>query len=166
MLTGVNKSPSPNAIPNSSATNYPTTTVSATPGTSPESKRVSNLTADPALFPPDTRRQAATPENSPTGDYNRIFGGNEVTSKARVLEKPEPTYTAVARRNQVTGTVVLRAVFSSDGTVTNIHAVSTLPDGLTEQAIGAARKIRFVPATKDGHSVSMWMELQYNFNLY
>jgi len=100
------------------------------------------------------------------GDYNKIFSGKEVTSKARVLEKPEPTYTEAARKNQITGTVVLRAVFSSGGQVTNIHAVSGLPDGLTERAIAAAKNIRFVPATKDGHPVSMWMELQYNFNLY
>lgn len=99
-------------------------------------------------------------------DYSRIFSGKEVTSKARVLEKPEPTYTEAARKNQITGTVVLRAVFSSSGTVTNIHAVSGLPDGLTERAIAAAKQIRFIPAQKDGHPVSMWMELQYNFNLY
>jgi TonB family protein len=99
-------------------------------------------------------------------DYNKIFSGKEVTSKARVLEKPEPTYTEAARKNQITGTVVLRAVFSSSGQVTNIHAVSGLGDGLTERAIAAAKSIRFVPATKDGHPVSMWMELQYNFNLY
>ncbi len=99
-------------------------------------------------------------------DYSRIFSGKEVTSKARVLEKPEPTYTEAARKNQITGTVTLRAVFSASGTVTNIHAVSGLPDGLTERAIAAAKSIRFVPATKDGHPVSMWMELQYNFNLY
>ena len=99
-------------------------------------------------------------------DYDKIFSGREVTSKARVLSKPEPTYTEAARKNQITGTVVLRAVFSSGGTVTNIHAVSGLPDGLTERAIAAAKSIRFVPATKDGRPVSMWMELQYNFNLY
>src|SRR6266404_2689982 len=99
-------------------------------------------------------------------DYNKIFSSREVTSKARVLEKPEPTYTESARKNQITGTVTLRAVFSAGGSVTNIHAVSGLPDGLTERAIAAAKSIRFVPATKDGHPVSMWMELQYNFNLY
>jgi len=99
-------------------------------------------------------------------DYSKIFSGKDVTSKARVLDKPEPTYTESARKNQITGTVVLRAVFSSSGSVTNIHAVSGLPDGLTERAIAAARQIRFVPATKDGRPVSMWMELQYNFNLY
>lgn len=99
-------------------------------------------------------------------DYNKVFSGREVTSKARVLDKPEPTYTEAARKNQITGTVVLRAVFSQSGTVTNISAVSRLPDGLTERAIAAAKQIRFVPATKDGRPVSMWMELQYNFNLY
>jgi TonB family protein len=99
-------------------------------------------------------------------DPNKIYSGREVTSKARVLEKPEPTYTEAARKNQITGTVVLRAVFSSSGQVTNIHAVNGLPDGLTERAISAAKQIRFVPATKDGRPVSMWMELQYNFNLY
>lgn len=84
----------------------------------------------------------------------------------RILDKPEPTYTEVARKNQITGTIVIRAVFSSSGQVTNVHAVNSLPDGLTERAIEAARKIRFVPAMKNGHPVSMWMELQYNFNLY
>ncbi len=99
-------------------------------------------------------------------DYGRIFSGKDVTSKARILEKPEPQYTEAARKNQITGTVVIKAIFSSSGQVTNIVAVSKLPDGLTEKAIGAARQIRFIPATKDGHPVSMYMQLEYNFNLY
>ena len=100
------------------------------------------------------------------GDYNRIFSGKEVSSKARVLSKPEPQYTEDARKNQITGTVVLRAVFTSGGQVTNIRAVSGLPYGLTERAIAAARQIRFTPATKDGRPVSMYIQLEYNFNLY
>lgn len=99
-------------------------------------------------------------------DYTRTFSGKEVSSKARVLSKPEPQYTEDARKNQVTGTVVLRAVFSSGGQVTNIRAVSGLPYGLTERAIAAARQIKFIPATKDGHAVSMYIQLEYNFNLY
>ena len=90
----------------------------------------------------------------------------KVTSKARLISKPEPQYTEEARKNQITGTVVLKCVFSSNGTVTNIRTVSGLPNGLTERAIAAARQIKFVPATKDGHQVSMWMQLEYNFNLY
>ncbi|MBA2527809.1 MAG: energy transducer TonB [Pyrinomonadaceae bacterium] len=99
-------------------------------------------------------------------DYNRVFSGKEVSSKARVLSKPEPQYTEEARKNQITGTVVLRAVFTSGGQVTNIRSVSGLPHGLTERAIAAARQIRFSPAMKDGRAVSMYIQLEYNFNLY
>lgn len=96
----------------------------------------------------------------------KLFVGKEVNRKARLGMKPEPAYTEVARRNQITGTVVLKCVFASNGSVTNIRIVSGLPFGLTERAIDAAKKIRFIPAVKDGKHVSMWMQLEYNFNLY
>lgn len=95
-----------------------------------------------------------------------IFTPAEVDQRVRVLSKPEPQYTEEARRNQVTGTVVLRAVFASSGEVVSIHAVNEIPFGLTEQAIAAARKIKFVPAMKDGRPVSVYLHLEYNFNLY
>jgi TonB family protein len=100
------------------------------------------------------------------GDYDRTFRPSEVTSKARIISKPEPQYTEEARRNQISGTVVLKAVFSSSGQVTNIRAVSSLPYGLTEKAIAAARQIRFTPAQKDGRAVSQYIQIEYNFNLY
>ncbi|MBC8028857.1 MAG: energy transducer TonB [Pyrinomonadaceae bacterium] len=99
-------------------------------------------------------------------DYNRVFSGREVSTKARVISKPEPNYTEDARKNQVQGTVVLRAIFTSGGQVSSIKAVSGLPNGLTERAIAAARNIKFVPATKDGRAVSMHIQLEYSFNLY
>ena len=95
-----------------------------------------------------------------------VLKGSEVTLKARVTKKPKPGYTKIARKHQVTGTVVIRCVFNASGQVTNLHVIQGLPDGLTERAVEAAQKIKFIPATKDGHPVSMWMELQYNFNLY
>jgi TonB family protein len=96
----------------------------------------------------------------------QLFIGKDVNRKARLGMKPEPAYTEVARQNQITGTVVLKCVFASNGSVTNIRIVSGLPFGLTERAIDAAKKIRFIPAVKDGKYVSMWMQLEYNFNLY
>jgi TonB family protein len=104
--------------------------------------------------------------DDPNKIYSGIYSGIDVTEKARVLSKPEPTYTEEARKNQITGTVVLRAVFTSGGQVSNIRAVSGLPYGLTERAIAAARLIKFLPATKDGHPVSMYIQLEYNFNLF
>lgn len=99
-------------------------------------------------------------------DPNKIYPPPQVSERARVLAKPEPQYTEEARRNAVTGTVVLRVVFARTGEVTNIRAVQSLPFGLTERAIAAARQIRFRPATKDGQPVNVSMQLEYNFNLY
>jgi TonB family protein len=96
----------------------------------------------------------------------RVFNGRDVARKAVVITKPEPAYTETARRNQVSGTVVIRCVFSSSGNVANIHVFSGLPDGLNEKSIAAARQIRFIPAIKDGRFVSTYMQLEYNFNLY
>lgn len=95
-----------------------------------------------------------------------IFRSTQVTVRVRVVSKPEPQYTEQARQSQVTGTVVLRGILSSSGGVENITVLRELPDGLTERAIMAARKIRFIPAMKDGQFVSMWIQLEYNFNLY
>jgi TonB family protein len=97
---------------------------------------------------------------------NQIYIGNQVEQRARLLLKPEPQYSEEARRNQITGTVMLRVVFSSTGQVEQIRAIQTLPFGLTERAIAAARAIKFVPAMKGGRPVSMYMQLEYNFNLY
>ena len=96
----------------------------------------------------------------------KVYTGKEVDTKARLIKKPEPTYTERARGEQLTGTVVLKCVFAADGTVTNIRVVVGLPYGLTDRSIEAARKIKFIPATKDGKPVSMWMQLEYNYNLY
>jgi hypothetical protein len=38
--------------------------------------------------------------------------------------------------------------------------------GLTERAIEAAQRTRFIAAMKDGKPVSMWIQLEYYFNLY
>jgi len=95
-----------------------------------------------------------------------IITGREVTTKARLISKPEPAYTTKARNEQIVGTVVLRCVFASDATVKYILIVQSLPGGLTERAVEAAKKIKFIPATRDGKPVSMWMQLEYNFNLY
>lgn len=97
------------------------------------------------------------------GPGDQIVASKEADQKARLLKKPEPSYTDEALKNKIAGTVILKVVFTSSGTVENIRVVRELPYGLTERAIEAAKKIKFVPAMKDGHPVSMWIQLEYNF---
>jgi TonB family protein len=107
-------------------------------------------------------------EAQPAGvdGITKVFTGKELDKKPRLAMKPEPMYTELARQNQLTGTVVLKGVLASNGSVTNIQTIAGLPDGLTERALDAARKIKFIPGIKDGKFVSMWIQLEYNFNLY
>jgi TonB family protein len=114
-------------------------------------------------IPFNSTEQFASAHLDPSG---KSFTGRQVERKVILIIKPEPAYTEDARKNKITGTVVLKVVFSSNGSVVNIRTVSGLPYGLTEKAIDAARKIKFIPAAKDGKFVSMWMQLEYNFNLY
>ena len=102
--------------------------------------------------------------SSNTGETPNV--GKPVETKARILNKPKPAYSIEGKANQFTGTVILKCVFSADGTVTRIRVVQGLPYGLTETAIEAAKKIKFIPAMRDGRYVSMWMQLEYNFNLH
>ena len=99
-------------------------------------------------------------------DYNKTFSARDVTRKAVLLSKPEPGYTAAAREQNVTGVVKLRVVLGADGRVSNISVVKGLPDGLTEQAIAAAKAIEFMPAQKDGRAVSQRVTIEYNFGTY
>ena len=95
-----------------------------------------------------------------------VFTGKQVDRKIVLLQKPEPSYTEQARQAQITGTVVLKTVFSANGSVVNIEVKSSLMFGLTDKAVEAAKKIKFIPASKDGKFVAQAIQLEYNFNLY
>lgn len=100
------------------------------------------------------------------GSLRKIYKADEVTTRPRIMQRPEPAYTEEARQNQVAGVVILRAVFAFDGRVRGIRIVQGLPFGLTYKAVESARKIKFIPATVNGQPVSQFIQIEYNFNLY
>jgi TonB family protein len=119
---------------------------------------ITTLVSDPVQIGPGRRGE--------TDDNDQVFSSRETTRKIRLLFRPAPSYTESARKYSVTGTVILRAVFSKSGQVEKIYVLRKLPHGLTEAAITAARGIKFEPAQKDGQAVSQYLQLEYNFNLY
>lgn len=83
--------------------------------------------------------------------------------KPTILYREKAQYTEEARQNRIEGTVVLSVVFNMNGFITNIQVVRGLPDGLTEKAIEAAKKIKFKPAVNNGSPVSVRGSLQFSF---
>jgi TonB family protein len=98
--------------------------------------------------------------NSPVTDSRGPLQGVKVVLMAT------PPYTEDARKNQVSGVVLLKIVFNANGSIGSISPVRGLSYGLTEQAIAAARKIVFIPAQRNGVYVSVAKAIQYNFSLY
>jgi TonB family protein len=97
---------------------------------------------------------------------HRIYQPREVTTKPRILSRAEPQLTAEALRNGVQGTVVLRAVFAFDGKVRGIRVIKGLEYGMTEEAVRAARQIKFIPAEIDGRPVSQYFQVEYHFGTF
>lgn len=80
--------------------------------------------------------------------------------------KPRANYTEAARKNQVQGTVTLRVIFKADGSIGAVTPISGLADGLTEEAVKAAKRIVFIPAQRDGVLMTVVKQVQYTFTLY
>lgn len=85
--------------------------------------------------------------------------------KPNITYKEKAKYTEAARQNRVQGTVLVSAVFTADGRVTSIRVIRGLPDGLNDEAIKAAQKIKFTPAMKNGQPVTVRMSMEFSFNL-
>jgi TonB family protein len=89
-----------------------------------------------------------------------------VTQAVKILSKPRANYTDAARQNVIQGKVVLRVTFLASGEIGPITVVAGLTSGLTEQAIAAARAIRFEPAKVNGVAVSVTKTIEYNFTIF
>ena len=101
-------------------------------------------------------------------DDSKPLTGKEVAVRARIKSKPAPIYPYEARAYGVQGEVKLRIILGSDGRVHDeMDVLEGLPHGVTDEAIKAARRIKFEPARReDGRPVSQYVTVIYHFNLY
>ena len=85
---------------------------------------------------------------------------------------PKPIHTAEAefsdqaRRERISGTVLVSLVVDTNGMPTEIRVVRGAGYGLDEKAVQAVRQYRFKPATKDGQPVAAPISVEVMFRLY
>jgi TonB family protein len=82
-----------------------------------------------------------------------------------IISKPNPIYTAEARRRHVEGDVLLEVQFTADGQIRVRRVVRGLGFGLDDAAVQAAERIRFKPAQRDGRSLDTTAMLHITFQL-
>jgi TonB family protein len=76
-----------------------------------------------------------------------------LTTQVEILYKPKPVYTDEARRLNIEGEVLLEVVFGANGDLHVNRVVRGLGHGLDEAAVGAANRIKFKPAQRNGSPV-------------
>lgn len=89
----------------------------------------------------------------------------EPTSAVEVLYKPRPEYTQEGRKRQIEGEVLLEVLFSAKGELQVLRVLQGLGHGLDENAIKAARAIRFRPALHRGLPIDSDAIVRITFQL-
>jgi TonB family protein len=90
----------------------------------------------------------------------------------RIVYKPKPSYTDIARKKGIEGNVLLRVTLLANGEVGSIENVTKkrakklLKYGLVDRAIEAAKSIRFEPKIVNGTPVSVVVTIDYGFTIY
>jgi periplasmic protein TonB len=129
--------------------------------------------APPPPTPPSatSRSAAETPRfvpNPPPSFIDAVTGqlvsGPGVTGP-RAVFAPSAEYTDAARRDRITGTVVMSIVVDATGRVESASVARPLRDDLDASALTAIRTWRFEPAQNNGKTAAAKINVEMTFNL-
>ena len=96
------------------------------------------------------------------GGVFKVGGG---VAAPRVVSAPEPSFTEEARQGKVSGKVVVYLQVNPEGRPMHVRVIEGLGMGLDEKAAEAVRQYRFKPATRDGHPVTVEMNIAMKFQI-
>jgi protein TonB len=107
---------------------------------------------------------SSTPVSVPKVAVQRVRISQGVT-QGMVLRKTQPAYPQMAKIARVQGAVVLAAIIGKDGTIQNLHVVSTASPLLNQAAIDAVKQWRYRPYILNGEPVEVDTTVTVNFTL-
>ena len=93
-----------------------------------------------------------------------VYPGSELTHRAKITSRSNPSLTPEALAHDVHGRVVVEAILCRTGRVTDLRVVEGLPYGTTERALAAVLQTRFTPAEMNWHTVSQKIRFEFGFN--
>lgn len=122
-----------------------------------------NFTPDGKNAPPPPP-PGTVPE--PTGSIAGVYNVGGDVNPPVVIHTVDPVFTEAARRDKVSGNVVVSLIVDSSGMPQNVRVERGLGDGLDEKAIESVQQYRFKPATRDGEPVAANLMVQVNFEIF
>jgi len=107
----------------------------------------------------DNDYQASTTIPSPPGEKLE-------DKQFTIISKPRAFYTNVARNKGISGTVKILVLFGSSGQIEGAILKNSIGGGLDENALTAARQIKFTPRIEDGKPITIMRTVEYSFTIY
>jgi TonB family protein len=91
------------------------------------------------------------------------IGGN--VQSARIIDRIQPVYPALARENRIQGTVPLHVIVAKDGAVAQVEVLGGDP-ALQMAAVDAVRQWRYQPTLLNGMPVEVDTQVNVTFTLH
>lgn len=109
-------------------------------------------------FQPNPSIALTSADAAPTSVPDIVLGGH-------IIKKPDPIYPLIARQDQVSGTVVLCAIISKQGTISALDVVSSPDPSLSASAIDAVKHWTYQPYLFDGLPTEVDTTITVHYNL-
>lgn len=100
----------------------------------------------------------------PIEEYEEPIVNDNLDSPPKLLSKFTFKYPHVAKKDSISGEVVLRILVSNTGAVSKVEVEKSIPP-LDSAAIDAVSKLRFKPAKKFGMPTDVWVRVPLNFEI-
>jgi protein TonB len=138
-------------------------------------------TPEPVEAPPGEGVEGGVEGGVPGGVVGGVVGGtpggtgNTVGAPLRVggdvkapilKERVEPVYPEPARKARMQGVVILEAIITADGTVSDVKVLKSVNPLLDAAAERAVSHWTYRPATLSGRAVSVYLTVTVNFQLH
>ncbi len=124
-------------------------------------------TQQPAVVPqpqPSFVAPAPVPQQAPTVREGDVVDVTELDRLPEPLSPIHPFFPPLAARQHAEATVILSALISENGDVSEVKILRGDPRfGFNEAAIRAMRAVRFTPPIKDGKRVKTWRPQSITF---
>lgn len=97
--------------------------------------------------------------------FRNSGGSRDYDQPPALIHREDAEFSDEARRDRISGVVVISLLVGTDGLPTDLHVVKSVGAGLDEKALDAVSKYRFKPATKDGNPVPAKLTVEVSFRL-
>jgi TonB family protein len=98
-----------------------------------------------------------------SGAKNNSFKVQSGVMAGRKISGGPPKYPEVAREQHVQGSVYLRAIIGSDGSITKLGVIDAPSPILADAALNAVRQWRYTPYTMNGNPTEVETQITVNF---